>query len=377
MAIQQPILELKGVTKKYGDFVAVDSVDLTIQAGEFLTLLGPSGSGKTTILQMIAGFTLPTEGRIYLNGKDISTTPPNKRNMGVVFQDYALFPHMNVYDNIAYPLKIRREDKRSIARQVDEIVELVKLEPFKHRKPSELSGGQQQRVALARALVFRPSLLLMDEPLGALDKKLREHVQLEIKKIQHILGVTIVFVTHDQEEALIMSDRIAVLNQSQLIQLGTARELYNEPNSYFIADFIGKNNFIPGVVVEAADAFLRVKISDNRVVTINRGANEGAAYGDEVYVSVRPENIELRGAEDDEGAADSLRGNRLSGRVSDAIFLGEGVKYLVTVECLGGNEAEISVMASNQMIVGEGEKVELAFAPEACAIFPTPSVSAS
>lgn len=365
---QQPILELKGISKKYNDFIAVESVDLTIQAGEFLTLLGPSGSGKTTILQMIAGFTKPTAGEIYLNGNEISNMPPNKRNMGVVFQDYALFPHMTVYENVAYPLKIRKLDKQTIAKQVNETINLVQLEPFKHRKPSELSGGQQQRVALARALVFKPSLLLMDEPLGALDKKLREHVQLEIKKIQKLLGVTIVFVTHDQEEALVMSDRIAVLNQSKLVQLGTPRELYSYPNSYFIADFIGKNNFLPGVVTKVTDQHISVKLNDKNEITVDKKLYENIAIGDEVDISIRPENIELHTATD-RNRDDNFDNQHLFGQVTDVIFLGEGIKYLITVKSLSGTDREVAVITKNNLSIAREEEVVITFAAKDAIMF--------
>ncbi|GAA1177475.1 ABC transporter ATP-binding protein [Nesterenkonia xinjiangensis] len=353
------VLQLKGLTKKYGDFTAVEDVDLSIEAGEFITLLGPSGSGKTTILQMIAGFHLPTAGSIELNGRDISSVPPSKRNMGFVFQDYALFPHMTVFQNIAYPLKIRKRSRKEIRKAVEETMALVQLQDFAQRKPSELSGGQQQRVALARALVFQPELILMDEPLGALDKNLRAHVQLEIKRIQEVTGVTIIFVTHDQEEALVMSDRIAVLNNSRLVQFDTPERLYESPNSHFVANFIGENNFIPATVAGSTVEGVVVRSVQGRTITVLAAADRQApelvpAEGDSVRLSVRPEALFM-----DPGPAVD---GQLQGTVATKIYLGDSLKYIVRLSGPAeagedGEQVELNVVAPNDTAVEEGQEV--------------------
>ena len=237
---------LKQVTKRYGDAVAVRGIDLDIREGEFLTLLGPSGCGKTTTLRMIAGFVLPTSGTVYLGDEDVTRLPPNKRGIGMVFQDYALFPHMTIGENIAFGLTERRVDKVAIGKRVKELLELVQLSSVEHRYPPELSGGQQQRIAVARAVAYSPRVLLMDEPLGALDLKLREAMQTEIRQIQQRLGTTTVYVTHDQTEAMHMSDRIVVMNDGRIEQMGSAEEIYDRPVTRFVADFIGQINLLDG-----------------------------------------------------------------------------------------------------------------------------------
>jgi putative spermidine/putrescine transport system ATP-binding protein len=244
--MEKPVLELAGVSKRYDSLVAVDDLDLGLRTGEFLTLLGPSGSGKTTTLMMVAGLQQPDAGRITLNGVSVARLPPYRRDIGMVFQSYALFPHMTVRRNIAFPLEMRGLAKAEIARLVDEALALVKLPDHGDRLPRQLSGGQQQRVALARAMVYRPALLLMDEPLGALDKKLREQLQLEIKRVHRERGISVLYVTHDQEEALTMSDRIAVFNRGRIEQIGTPEELYDRPATRFVASFIGDTNFLSG-----------------------------------------------------------------------------------------------------------------------------------
>jgi putative spermidine/putrescine transport system ATP-binding protein len=241
-------VEFIDVEKMYGTFHAVRRLNLTIGRGEFLTFLGPSGSGKTTTLNMLAGFERPSQGAIMLDGKSVDRLPPYERNIGMVFQNYALFPHMSVANNVAFPLSVRKVPQAEIGPRVTRALEMVRLEQFKDRKPAQLSGGQQQRVALARALVFQPSLVLMDEPLGALDKKLREHMQIELKQIHEMLGVTIVYVTHDQSEALTMSDRVAIFESGSIVQIGTPGELYKMPATAFVASFIGENNALTGTV---------------------------------------------------------------------------------------------------------------------------------
>ena len=245
-------VELQHVTKKFGDFVAVENVSLQIQTGEFFSLLGPSGCGKTTCLRMIAGFELPTEGEIRIGGNSMGDIPAYKRPVNTVFQNYALFPHMTIYENVAFGLEMKKVSRSEIKQRVNETLDMVRLPELADRKPRQLSGGQQQRIALARALVNRPQVLLLDEPLSALDQKLRKAMQLELKELQQQVGITFVFVTHDQEEAITMSNRIAVMNEGLILQVGDPVEIYERPNSRFVADFIGETNFIEGEVAEAA-----------------------------------------------------------------------------------------------------------------------------
>ncbi len=237
-------LKTRGVAKTYGSFTALHPTDLAMAEGEFLTLLGPSGSGKTTLLSLIAGLSLPDAGEIWIDGRDATFVPPKKRDLGLVFQNYALFPHLTVYENVAFPLRMRRRAEAEIRSEVGRVLDIVRLAPFAQRLPTELSGGQQQRVALARCFVYRPSIILMDEPLGALDKKLREHMQIEIRRLSTEFGASVVYVTHDQEEALVMSDRICLLNDGRIDQIGTPRELYFSPRTLFAAGFIGESNLI-------------------------------------------------------------------------------------------------------------------------------------
>ena len=313
-------LELIGLTKVYGDVVAADQVTLDIAPGEFITLLGPSGSGKTTTLMMVAGFVLPTSGQILLNGEDIAFRPPHKRNIGMVFQNYALFPHMTVAENIAFPLKMRKWSREQIRQAVREVLQLVRLPGFEERYPRQLSGGQQQRVALARALVFRPPVLLMDEPLGALDKKLREEMQLEIKHIQESTNITTIYVTHDQEEALTMSDRIAVMNAGRIEQVGSPRELYEQPVSQFVADFIGESNFLSGRV-ELGDGYLYLVTEEGWRVVIPNADN--LRPGEQVSVALRPERIVIG-----DGSGDNV----VEGSIEEIIYVGEATKFRVRLE---------------------------------------------
>ena len=285
-----PEIRLVELSKDFRDVRAVDHVSLDIRAGEFFSLLGPSGCGKTTTLRMIGGFELPSRGRIELRGVDVTTAAPDKRPVNMVFQHYALFPHLDVAGNVAFGLRRRHVGRNEIARRVGEALELVRLPGYERRRPNQLSGGQQQRVALARALVNRPTVLLLDEPLGALDLKLRRQLQVELKRIQTEVGITFVYVTHDQEEALTMSDRIAVMNSGRVEQLGTPEELYERPATRFVADFIGTTNLMTGTVsaVESGEAVLRLDSGDAcRVVS------EGLAVGRRVELSVRPEAVGL------------------------------------------------------------------------------------
>ncbi len=307
---------LETVTKRFGDFCAVDDVSFAIREGEFFSMLGPSGCGKTTTLRMIAGFEEPTVGRILLRDADVTQLPPAKRNVNMVFQSYALFPHMSVWENVAFGLQVKRVRGSALKERVTAALSSVQLEGFEKRKPGQLSGGQQQRVALARALVNEPAALLLDEPLGALDLKLRKELQLELKSIQVRTKTTFVYVTHDQEEALTMSDRIAVMNQGVVEQMGTPRELYEHPASAFVAGFIGTSNLI-----SLADG---VRDGDLSVLRFGEGGRI-VAYGDGTQITVRPEKIVL--AQDDPGP----RWSHVAGTVHDVVYLGSMTQFLFDI----------------------------------------------
>lgn len=285
------MIEINQVTKRFGDFTAVNAVDLHVRAGEFITLLGPSGCGKTTLLRMLSGFETPDEGSIRIGGEEVTHLAPYRRNVNQVFQSYALFPHMTVRENIAFGLRMQKVGKAETARRVDEVIALVALDGFEDRRPSQLSGGQRQRVALARAIVPRPSVLLLDEPLSALDAKLRAQMQLELKRLQKHLGMTFVFVTHDQEEALTMSDRIAVFSRGRIEQLGTATEIYHQPATAFVADFIGETNLLPADWVSRDGDTVNVRIEGGLELKI--ASARWPAEARHALVSVRPEKIHV------------------------------------------------------------------------------------
>ncbi|BCD86260.1 polyamine-transporting ATPase [Pseudomonas solani] len=317
------LVSFRGVQKSYdGESLIVKDLNLDIRKGEFLTLLGPSGSGKTTSLMMLAGFETPTNGEILLAGRSINNVPPHKRDIGMVFQNYALFPHMTVAENLAFPLTVRGMNKTDISERVKRALSMVQLDAFRNRYPAQLSGGQQQRVALARALVFEPQLVLMDEPLGALDKQLREHMQMEIKHIHQRLGVTVVYVTHDQGEALTMSDRVAVFHQGEIQQIAPPRELYEAPSNTFVANFIGENNRLNGQLVS--------RDGERCVVSLARGEKVEALAvnvgqpGEPVTLSIRPERIRLNGGSE-------RCANRFSGRVEEFVYLGDHVRIRMEV----------------------------------------------
>jgi putative spermidine/putrescine transport system ATP-binding protein len=307
-------IELRGVTKRYGATTVVDSIDLHVQDGEFLTILGPSGSGKTTLLTLIAGLTELSDGRITMAGREVTRVAPAARNIGLVFQSYALFPHMTVFDNVAFPLSIRRLPSGEIERRVEEALRMVRLGEFARRKPAQLSGGQQQRVALARATVFGPSILLLDEPLGALDRKLREEVQIELRQMQKTLGLTSVLVTHDQEEALSLSDRLVVLDKGRVQQVATPTDAYLHPANRFVANFLGVANVFTGVPERQGDVVL-LRLADGRLVPCPppRGNDR------QVDLLVRPERLRL--ASPAEGG--------IPATVVDAIYLGQSVRYVL------------------------------------------------
>jgi spermidine/putrescine ABC transporter ATP-binding subunit len=343
---------LSGIEKRYDTVGAVRGISLGVGAGEFLTLLGPSGSGKTTTLMMIAGFETPTAGDIAIDGRSIITLPPYKRNIGMVFQNYALFPHLTVAENIAFPLRQRGTDRATRARLVTESLELVRLPGYETRYPRQLSGGQQQRVALARAIVFRPRLLLMDEPLGALDKQLRESLQLEMRRMHADLGITFIYVTHDQEEALTMSDRIAVMNEGRIVQLGSPEDLYDRPCDRFVASFIGESNFLTCIVRGAEDG---VVIGDFGGTILRALAGQRPSDGAETTFTMRPERVRFF-----DPTVDMTRMNLVPATVMETVFAGERRRYL----CRCDNGASIVVKeASSAMTRGrmEGERVELAW----------------
>ena len=319
----RPALVISGLHKMFGDVAAVDGVDLTVPEGEFLTLLGPSGSGKTTTLRMIAGFTVQSSGTIEIDGTDVSKTPPHKRDVGMVFQNYALFPHMTAGENIAFPLEMRKLPKVEIKQRVADALKLVKLDNYAARYPRQMSGGQQQRIALARAVVFQPRLLLMDEPLGALDKKLREALQLEIMHISRQLGATVIYVTHDQEEALVMSDRIAIFHDGRIEQLGSGEDLYERPVSLFVADFIGESNILHGRYVAGADGGAVTADLGTWRVSPEWAARASLADGASAAMVVRPERLHLA-APDAEVAAGR---NAITATVTDVLYLGSTRKY--------------------------------------------------
>jgi spermidine/putrescine ABC transporter ATP-binding subunit len=315
-------VQLTALEKRYESVAAVAGVSLDVRSGEFLTLLGPSGSGKTTTLMMIAGFEMPTGGDIAIDGRSVIGLPPYKRNIGMVFQNYALFPHLTVADNIGFPLRQRGVPRAERTKLVGEALELVHLPGYGNRYPRQLSGGQQQRVALARAVVFQPRLLLMDEPLGALDKQLRENLQLEMRRLHADLGITFVYVTHDQEEALTMSDRIAVMNEGKVAQVGRPEELYDRPASRFVAGFIGESNFLPAVVRGVEDGTV-VAECEGTVVRGLTGSRPGR--GEHVVLATRPERMRFV----DGDWSPAVPHNRLRVSVTEAVFAGERCRYLL------------------------------------------------
>ncbi len=349
-----PLVRFAGVAKTYdGKANAVEGVELEVARGEFLTLLGPSGSGKTTCLMMLAGFESATAGEIYLDGQPIGRTPPHKRGIGMVFQNYALFPHMTVAQNLAFPLQARRMGRAEIDAKVKRALAMVRLDGFGDRRPAQLSGGQQQRVAVARALVFEPALVLMDEPLGALDKSLREQMQFEIKRIHRELGVTIVYVTHDQGEALTMSDRIAVFSRGRIEQVAPPRPLYDQPANLFVATFVGENNALPGRVREAQGGLATIDFAGGAL-----NARAAGPLAGEAVVCVRPENVTI-------GAA--VGANRIDAIVRDASFMGDHVR--VAAEAPGGVELVARVGRAESAAVQPGARIVMGFTASAATAF--------
>ncbi|MDY0884987.1 ABC transporter ATP-binding protein [Dongia soli] len=347
-------LSIENLLKQYGNVRAVDDVSLHIRPGEFLTLLGPSGSGKTTLLMMIAGFVAADAGRIGLGGRDITHLAPEQRNFGMVFQGYALFPHLSVRENVAFPLKIRRRPKSEVEAAVKTALDRVQMAHLADRLPRQLSGGQQQRVALARAMSFQPNLLLLDEPLGALDRKLRVDVQMEIKKLHQDLGTTFIYVTHDQEEALSMSDRIVIFRQGRIAQIGTPSELYNRPQSRFVAAFLGESDFIAGTVQSIDGGIARIATPAGEIL---QNGTKHPSIGSNITVALRPEKIALLA----EPTAD--RRNCLPGRIVAWRYLGGHLCFEIAVEGIGPIRAEIAA-AEGQTFLQEGKQAWLAWQPQ-------------
>jgi spermidine/putrescine transport system ATP-binding protein len=348
-------IRLIDLEKRFGDVRAVDGVTLDVRPGEFFSLLGPSGCGKTTTLRMIGGFELPTAGRVLLRDRDITTDPPDKRPVNMVFQNYALFPHLDVGANVGFGLKRRKVAKAEISTRVGDALALVRLEGYERRKPNQLSGGQQQRVALARALVNRPTVLLLDEPLGALDLKLRRQLQVELKRIQHEVGITFVYVTHDQEEALTMSDRIAIMNGGRVEQLGTPEELYERPRTRFVADFIGTSNLLSGAIESVAGAMAVVRLAGGeRCVTATQ---RDLGVGHAVELSVRPEAVTLRALN---GTGPSGVVGTIQGTIEQAAYLGGNIQYLVRSPS-GLSLTALAPKSGDRIPVGGG--VEVTWSP--------------
>jgi putative spermidine/putrescine transport system ATP-binding protein len=341
--MNEGFVRFDNVEKTYdGKALVVKALTLDVGRGEFLTLLGPSGSGKTTTLMMLAGFETVTSGEIYLEGAAINNIPPNKRGLGMVFQNYALFPHMSVAENVAFPLSVRKVGNADAARRVRNALEMVRMTGFEARKPAQLSGGQQQRIALARALVFEPKLLLMDEPLGALDKQLREHMQYEIKQLHETLGITVVYVTHDQSEALTMSDRIAVFHEGRVQQLASPAQLYECPENSFVAQFIGENNRLIGTVREISGTRARVECEGGSVID---ALAVKAEVGKKTVVSIRPERVEIEPVDAEVTA---------TGEIVETIYLGDHIR--VRLKVLGNSDFIVKVRndaARRHFSVGE------------------------
>lgn len=324
------MVQLKNVDKRFGDNLVVKNINMEVKQGEFLTLLGPSGCGKTTTLRMIAGFEEPSAGDVLIDGTSVRGVPPHKRDVNTVFQSYALFPHMTVYDNIAFGLKMKKAGKSEIETRVMEALKLVQLEGFASRKPDQMSGGQQQRVAIARALVNNPKVLLLDEPLGALDLKLRKQMQVELKHLQEQLGITFIYVTHDQEEALTMSDRVAVMNDGVIEQLGAPDEIYERPTSRFVADFIGETNLFEGTVVELNDTYAYIDLAGHKIPVLHE---DGLNVSDAATIAIRPERLTLSHAK--------MQGEiAIPGRIVEQIYVGSVIKTVVSLS--GGEQMTVS-----------------------------------
>lgn len=349
MTEKEVIVRLADINKSYGDNHVVRNLNIDIYKGEFLTLLGSSGCGKTTTLRMIAGFEIPTSGKIYVEGNDVRNQEPYERKVNTVFQNYALFPHMTIYDNVAFGLTMKKLPKDQIKKKVIDMLELVQLSGFETRKPDQLSGGQKQRVAIARALINEPKVLLLDEPLGALDLKLRRQMQFELKRLQKKLGITFIYVTHDQEEALTMSDRIAIMHKGNLEQLSVPKDIYEHPATEFVADFIGEPNLFYGMVTKQKNQILNINLENGTILAKSKQVKENEI----VYVSVRPENIRI--------SFEPVEGFSLSGKVIEHVFVGQVTKTIISLS--NGNQIKMNTFSNDKMIA-ENSKVYLYWEPE-------------
>jgi spermidine/putrescine ABC transporter ATP-binding subunit len=359
-------IRLSNLWKSYGDTVAVAGCNLSVTAGEFYTLLGPSGSGKTTTLMMIAGFAWPDRGEIFVDNRRITHLAPQKRDLGVVFQNYALFPRLTVFDNVAFPLEMRHISKPEVRKKVARVLDIVELTGLEQRYPSQLSGGQQQRVALARAIVFEPRVLLMDEPLGALDKKLRSTLQLEIKHLQRRLNVTVVYVTHDQEEALTMSDQIVVMRDGRIEQSGTPEQVYEEPQTVFVANFVGESNLLEGTVTGTDGSFCVVEHPAGRVFRAQ--STSDMSLGVQVRASIHLERLSIAHSNAASGDVANKRDNSWAGRICEVTFLGDAIKYSVIIGETRPTLAQTLVIKQhrqdNAKRFAEGDEVTVNWSPE-------------
>ncbi|MFH1137950.1 MAG: ABC transporter ATP-binding protein [Pseudomonadota bacterium] len=358
-----PAVELRGVLKKFNGFTAVERVDLTVSDGHLVTLLGPSGCGKTTILRMIAGLETPTEGDILIKGKRVNDTPIHKRNLGMIFQNYALFPHKNIFDNVAFGLKYRRASREEMKEKVTRALEMVRLPGVEKRMPAQLSGGQQQRIALARAIVIEPDVLLMDEPLSALDENLREEMRREIDRLQMKLGLTTIFVTHDQREALSMSNEIVVMKAGRMQQVGTPEEVYNKPANKFVADFLGHSNFLDAVVAGKKDDFIEVEADRGRRIKVSQPGEWPAGLPVELVIRAQKFRIFPRAETPTVGDE-----NLFFGRIKERSYMGGEASYFVELEGSGTELHVISMMRAKPFQVGD--ELALTVAPEFCRLLP-------
>jgi ABC-type Fe3+/spermidine/putrescine transport system ATPase subunit len=359
---KQPIVQFKGILKKFDNVVAVDKMDFDIEEGTLVTLLGPSGCGKTTLLRMVAGLEDPTDGDIFIKGVRINDTPIHKRNLGMIFQNYALFPHKTIFDNVAFGLKYRDVPKEEVKKKVTRALEMVRLPGVENRMPSQLSGGQQQRIAMARAIVIEPDVLLMDEPLSALDENLREEMRREVDNLQQMIGVTTIFVTHDQREALSMSDKILVMKDGQKQQEGHPEAVYNEPVNHFVADFLGHSNFIQGEVVDVDDRHVSVKIETGDVLLAE---NKGEfSKGDRVEIIVRAQRFDAF-HKDEFKPTEGM--NHFQGRIKDRSYMGGEVSYFIEMSA----DREIHVISMMRTRIYKiGDEVSVQVAPHHCHLIP-------
>lgn len=359
---KQPMVQFKGIYKRFGDVIAVEKMNFDIEEGHLVTLLGPSGCGKTTLLRMLAGLEEPTEGDIFIKGVRINDVPIHKRNLGMIFQNYALFPHKTIYDNVAFGLKYRNVSKEEMREKVARALEMVRLPGVENRMPSQLSGGQQQRIAMARAIVIEPNVLLMDEPLSALDENLREEMRREIDNLQQMIGVTTIFVTHDQREALSMSDKILVMEKGRKQQEGTPQAVYNEPVNHFVADFLGHSNFISGQIVDVTSENVTVRIeTGENLLAVNKGLFQ---EGDTVELVVRAQRFDVYLPDEFESDEQS---NFFEGRIIDRSYMGGEVSYFIQL----GNGREIHVISMMRTrIYQAGDDVCVQVAPSHCHLIP-------